>query len=222
MARLQQNIEDSDMSSNITETIAEALAVYTADKGQHDRTGMMIARNQARYEKLGVSSEIIRLLHKEAKLTADERQQKYANELRYRRAVSLWSAETDDDFDRAMEAASETAAAEGRSAELLVAARAYNDGHNSIVHGRQTANDNPHLPGTLPHAEWAKGAKDGVKHLKALGEEPAQPGEAIEKRGRGRPRKMIQEHPVMAAAADGPEEDESAGLLGGFPSEMPS
>jgi hypothetical protein len=219
VARMQTTEDQAEMS-NLSETIMEALAQYTQDKGHHDRTGMTIARNQVKFEKLGVSAEMIRLLFKESKLTVDERLQKYSDELRYRKAVSLWNAETEEDFDRAMQAASETMPAGGHASELLTAARSYNDGFNSSVHGKQTTDANPHVAGTLQHAQWAKGCKDGLKHLKELGEELPEPASdgAPAKRGRGRPRR-VQEQTVMA---NGPDADESAGLLGGFPSEMPS
>jgi hypothetical protein len=154
----------------------------------------MIARNQARYARLGISAELVRLMHRESKLTADERQTKYADELRYRRAVSLWEADSEEDFDRAMQQASETAVAGVKAQERLAAARAYNDGFNSMVQskGKSTAADNPNEPGTIGHAEWTKGHRDGGRHLKALGdtvaEEPAAEADAPKKNKGGRPR----------------------------------
>lgn len=213
MANMQA--AESEMSSNLSEVITEALATYTADKGAHDRTAMAIARNQAKYQRLGVSAEIVRLMHKESKLTQDERHQKYADELRYRRAVSLWDADSEEDFDRAMQQASETSPAAGNAADLLIAARSYNDGFNSSAHGKVDADANPHVPGTQQHAEWSKGHRDGLRQMKALGVEPVDP-QAV--RGRGRPRKDTHEQP----ATNGPAADEGAGLLGGFPSTMPT
>jgi hypothetical protein len=213
---LEENGSAEMSGSNVvSEIIAEALVAYTADKGAHDRTGMQIARNQAKYGRLGVSAEMIRLLHKESRLTEEERQQKYANELRYRKAVSLWDAESEDDFAMAMEAASQTQAAHGHVTDLLAAARSYNDGFNSAAHGRADEAANPHTAGTLQHAQWAKGCKDGIKHLKEFGEEPTAEGE---KRGRGRPRKVVVTEPTPEQEEEAQAGAEPAGGGFGFPS----
>lgn len=223
MARATAQPEE-DMGSNVTsDLIMEALSSYTQDKGAHDRTGMTIARNQAKFQRLGVEADLVRQMHKEAKLSADERQSKYADELRYRKAVSLWDAETEEEFDQAMQAASETAAASARSAELLVGARSYNDGFNSAVKAKLKADDNPHAAGTVQHAHWARGCKDGIKHLRDIGEdvppeEPVITKVPAGKRG-GRPKKVAAAEP--SAGRNGPAADQGAGLLGGALGEPP-
>lgn len=166
MSQTQQSHHDQ---SNISaDLIAEALAVYTADKGEHARVGMRLARHQNQYENQGVDSKLIRMLFQEAKLKSDERMRLYADELRYRRAVSLWNAESEDDFDRLMEQA-QVDPAEGEGATRLVSARAYNDGFNSGSHGSTHPADNKHVPGSLEFQQWARGCKDGQRHATSLG-----------------------------------------------------
>ena len=210
--------ETHDASNVTPELITEALAVYTEDKGEHQRTAMKLARNQAKYERMGVSAKHVRQMYQEADLTSDERQHLYATELRYRRATSLWDAETDSDFDRLMEAASQTEAAPAQAAERLAGARAYNDGFNSAVQGKQTVADNPREPGTIEHAQWAKGCKDGHDHLAILdgAAKPSQAPKAEQPAPDAPPKRRGR--PPKAAKTDVIPDDEhnGAGLLTGF------
>jgi hypothetical protein len=158
-------------------------------------------------------------MYQEADLTSDERQHLYATELRYRRATSLWDAETDSDFDRLMEAASQTEAAPAQAAERLAGARAYNDGFNSAVQGKQTVADNPREPGTIEHAQWAKGCKDGHDHLAALdGAAKTSPAPKAEQQAPEAPPKRRGRPPKAAKPEVLPPDDEhnGAGLLSGF------
>lgn len=237
---MSQTQSHSDRSNISADLIAEALATYTADKGEHARTGMRLARHQRQYENQGVDSKLVRMLFQEAQLKADERMQLYADELRYRRAVSLWNAESEDDFDRLMEQA-QVDPASGEGATRLASSRAYNDGFNSGAHGSNHPADNKHVPGTLEYQQWARGCKDGQRHATSLGMSPkpkaaaaaaeegaeeqtttqkkAAPKKAAAKKGatggkRGRPSKAeLEARKADLAAKREPATEERAGML---------
>ena len=198
MAKKSEAPQRSNVSSEVW---AEALAVYEADKALEDRARGVTKKHQLMFESQGIPTDVIRERYKESKLSEDERTAKFAIEQVSRRALDLWSASSPEDFERLIERASQTQPATGAGADKLAGARSYNDGFNSARHGGGTLNDNPCVPGTETHVQWARGCKDGIDYNEQLEGTPltretpamgATNGDAREdapKKARGRPRK---------------------------------
>ena len=148
---------------------AEALAVYTADKGIIDRANGQLRKHQLYYEDQGCSAKQVRERYKEAQLTEEERIQLYADEQRSRRALDLWSAEKPEDFQALIERAAETEPASVAGMDKLAGARAYNDGFNGGAHGGLTQDDNKHIPGTVEFVQWSHGCADGMDYAATFG-----------------------------------------------------
>lgn len=151
------------MTNIDAEKAAEALAVYTDDRRVIDSANGRLRSHQLHYEKEhGIDAAAIRERYKESRITASERRQKFAIEYATRRAVGLWEAETDSDFDQLMVRAQEVQKASGEGADKLTAARAYGDGFNGGLKGKLAITDNPHAAGTMQHQQWAMGCADGI------------------------------------------------------------
>jgi hypothetical protein len=162
----QPNAIQSNVSSELW---AEALAIYTSDKGVVDRANGQLRKHQLAYEGQGIDAKQIRERYKEAQLTEDERIQLYADEQISRRALDLWSAESPEDFEALIERAARTEPATGPGADKLAGARAYNDGFNGGAHGGLTPDNNPHQAGSEQHQQWAHGCTDGVDYAVTFG-----------------------------------------------------
>ena len=200
-----------DYSNVSADLWAEALAVYTADKGVVDRANGQLRKHQLAYENQGIAAKQVRERYKEAQLTEEERLQLYADEHTSRRALDLWSAESPEDFEHLMERAASTEPATGQALDKLAAARAYNDGNNSARFGGSAAEDNPHTPGSSEHQQWALGWVDGVDEavrtqVAAL-PPPVEPPQSP--RRRGTPRKIG----AAATAPPEPAEEPANGLF---------
>jgi hypothetical protein len=176
------------------------------------------------YAEQGIPTTHLLRRQEEALLSEDERHQLFAIEQVSRRALSLWDAETADDFEQLIERAARTEPATGEGWDKLEGVRAYNDGFNGGAHGSLTADDNPHRPSDLRHAQWARGVADGIDYAHTFGDgsrplaevvpeartaPPAPPASngAQTTRGRGRPPKAA---PVAETAA--PASDTAPGL----------
>lgn len=183
---------------------AEALRVFTEDKGSEDRARGNTKRHQIAFESQGISAKTIRARYKESDMTTDERTALYAEEQISRRALDLWSSDSDEDFDRLIERATETQPADPEKLGALAGAHAYNDGFNGGAHGGLTSDDNKHVPGTAEHQQWARGVQDGIDYKQTFGTPAERQAPAMQeadegdhpaaretapKKARGRPRK---------------------------------
>lgn len=184
----------SNVPSNL---IVEALAIYTADKGVVDRANGSLRKHQLAYEKQGVPAANVRQLYKEAQLTEDERTALYAAEQVMRRAAGLWDAETPEDFERLMEQASRTEPASQQAFDKLDDVRAYSDGLNSGQKGGGKVIQNPKVPGTSEHQQWALGYADGVDETTRAAAVEEKP----EPKKKGRPKKATASELLEANAA---------------------
>jgi hypothetical protein len=156
-------MQETTMTNIDAEKVAEALAVYTDDKRTIDAANGRLRSHQLHYEQEhGIDAAAVRERYKESLMTAAERRQKFATEYATRRAVGLWEAETDSDFDQLMERAREVQKASGEGADKLTAARAYGDGFNGGLKGKMAITDNPHAAGSMQHQQWAIGCADGI------------------------------------------------------------
>ena len=143
---------------------AAAMRAYEEDKGIVDRAQGRLRKNQLAYETQGVPAKTIRDRYKERRMTQEERQQAYAEEVVSRRALALtlWDAESAEDFDRLMERATAVTPAADDSLTAIELARIYNDAFNSGARGGMAIEDNPYQPGTVEHQQWAMGCADGI------------------------------------------------------------
>lgn len=156
---------DSQPQTNIDSNLwASAMRSYEEDRGAVDRAQGRLRKNQLAYDKQGVPAAAIRARYKERNMSRDERQQLYAEEIVSRRALALtlWDADSEEDFDRLMERATAVKPADDVELENIEGARAYNDGYNSGTHGSDPTKDNPHVYGTALHERWALGCADGI------------------------------------------------------------
>jgi hypothetical protein len=186
-------VPDSQQQTNIDSNLwAAAMAAYEQDKGAVDRARGRLRKNQLAYDKQGVPASAIRARYKERNMSRDERQQLYAEEVVSRRALALtlWDAESEEDFDRLMERATAVKPAGDDSLTAIELARIYNDAFNSGARGGMAIEDNPYQQGTAEHQQWALGCADGIgeKPREAPPMQTAQP--EVQKRPRGRPRKQ--------------------------------
>lgn len=183
---------------------AEALRVYTEDKGAEDRARGNTKRHQIAFESQGISAKTIRARYKEKNMTSDELAALFVAEQISRRALDLWSPDESEEFNRAMERATETQPADPEKLGALAGAHAYNDGFNGGAHGGLISDDNKHVPGTAEHQQWTRGVRDGIDYKQTFGtpaerqapamqeaDEEAAPAEheTAPKKVRGRPRK---------------------------------
>ena len=237
---MAKNPQPTNIDSNLW---AKAARVYAEDQGKIDRAKKVIAKirgeqraHQNEFEEQGISASAIRERFRESDMSSEEFQALISTEIVSRRALGLtvWNAESDADWDEIMTRASRTEPAEIEALEDLEGARAYNDGFNGGAHGGQSVDDNPNTPGTVMHAQWARGCKDGIDYKEtfavaareahAMGV-PASGGNgaAPAKRPRGRPRKkpleVLQENAEKFGAdpAAPAGNDEAEGLFGGEP-----
>lgn len=211
MAKTQGDQSMSNVPSNL---IVEALAVYTADKGVCDRANGLKRKHQLAYENQGVPASMIRQLYKEAQLTDDERTALYASEQVMRRATNLWDAETPEDFERMMEQASRTEPASREAFDKLADVRAYADGNNSARMGGGKVIENPKVPGTSEHQQWALGWADGVDETTRVAAVEEKP----EPKKKGRPKKataseLLEANAAKFEATPEPEPDPPANSL---------
>ena len=198
---------------------AEALRIYTEDRGVVDRAQGQLRKHQLAYENRGVTASAIRARYKEADMTEEKRLAMYAEEQISRRALSLWDAESPEDFERLMERASQTEAATPEELGKLAGSRARVDGFNSGLKGGLAITDNPHVPGSFEHQQWAIGCADGLgekeredKPFRASnGADHDEPRDPAPKKARGRPRKAAAE-----TIADDPAPTD-AGLFSDMP-----
>lgn len=199
----QPNAVQSNVSSELW---AEALAIYTSDKGVVDRANGQLRKHQLAYEGQGIDAKQIRERYKEAQLTEDERIKLYADEQISRRALDLWSAESPEDFEALIERAAQTKPANQEAMDKVTGALAYSDGINSARLGGNKVVDNPKIPGTHEYQQWALGWADGVDEVTRTSASDMAPREApameegnsdangdardaAPKKARGRPRK---------------------------------
>lgn len=190
-------------SNRESDLYAEALRVFTENKGAEDRARGNTKRNQLMYESQGVSATMIRSRYKEANMSQADREALYAEEVKSRRALNLWNAESPDDFERALERAVAMPPATTEALEALEGARAYNDGFNGGAHGGLTPDDNKHVPGTVQYQQWARGCLDGIDYKENFelpsAEPPAEPEPAPEQSA---PRKARNRKAPAQAVAD--------------------
>lgn len=187
---------DSQPQTNIDSNLwASAMRSYEEDRGAVDRAQGRLRKNQLAYDKQGVPAAAIRARYKERNMSRDERQQLYAEEIVSRRALALtlWDADSEEDFDRLMERATAVKPADDAELENIEGARAYNDGYNSGTHGSDPTKDNPHVYGTALHERWALGCADGIgerpREAPQMQEAPqlGEPAAPAAKKARGRP-----------------------------------
>lgn len=223
--------------------VSEALATLTVDMTEVGQAMNVVKKkrktmkdHQTYYEQeFGIDAKAIRDRYDEMQMTPRERERKYVLEQITRRAVNLWDAESPEDFDELMAAASETQAASGDSASRLSAARARADGFNSGLNGGMAVTDNPHTPGSLEHQEWAIGCADAIgESREAPAMEAATDGKGqetpgnTEKRRAGRPKGSPNRKTASAllddnaAKLNGDQPTEDAGFFGGAVDEMPA
>lgn len=226
--------EESRSLTNIDSNLwANAMRAYEADRGAVDRAQGRLRKNQLAYEKQGVTAKTIRDRYKERNMTREERQQLYAEEVVSRRALALtlWDAESAEDFDRLMERATAVQPADETELTSIDLARIYNDAFNSGAKGGMAIEDNPYEPGSAEHQQWAMGCADGI------GEKPreAPPMQAAEPevaqtpaRRPGRPKGSPNRKTASAllddnaAKLNGDQPAEDAGFFGGAVDEMPA
>lgn len=151
---------------------AEAMRVYTEDKGAEDRARGNTKRHQLAFESQGIDAKTVRERFKENEMSKEERSELFAREQVSRRALSLFDAESPEDFNRLMERASKTPAADPEKLDAIDGERAYSAGFNGGAHGDLTAEDNKHVPGTVQHMQWACGVSDGIAYRDNLNGQP--------------------------------------------------
>lgn len=203
---------DTNVNSNLW---AQATRVYIEDSGVVDRAQGTRRKHQLAFEKMGINAKTVRDRVKELDLSSDERQAMFAEEQISRRALSLWDADSPEEFEQTLERASQTPAADIDALDAIAGERAYSDGFNGGAHGGQTVDDNKHVPGTLLHQRWAIGCEDGIEYMAKLDGTPLARSsapmeangsadhaerEAAPKKSRGRPRKTPMEHLEANAA----------------------
>lgn len=231
--------EESLSLTNIDSNLwANAMRAYEADRGAVDRAQGRLRKNQLAYEKQGVTAKTIRDRYKERNMTREERQQLYAEEVVSRRALALtlWDAESAEDFDRLMERATAVQPADETELTSIDLARIYNDAFNSGAKGGMAIEDNPYEPGSAEHQQWAMGCADGIgeKPREAPAMEAATEGKGretpgnAEKRRAGRPKGSPNRKTASAlldenaAKLNGDQPAEDAGFFGGAVDEMPA
>lgn len=166
---MAKRLSEEAKESNVTpELIAEALAVYEEDKGVHQRAGMALARNQAKYETLGVSAKRIRKMWQESQMTKEELAEEIAEDTRYRKVLGLieYDVKTGQGSFASAIGAAQVPKADHTAMTRVIEGRAYNDGYNSALHGKGAVN--LHLAGSAEHASFARGENDGLRD-KAIG-----------------------------------------------------
>lgn len=204
--------------------VAEALAALTINRStvglkmnEVKKARQTMKRAEEYFEQEhGIDAKAIRARYEESKMTPRERERKYVTEQVTRRALSLWSAESEEDFEALMAAAVETQAASGDSAMKLDAAQARAAGLIAGMNGASPTTDNPHVPGSMQHQEWALGCADGVGEDRETPPVPAAPPKP-----RGRPRKksaseLLAENAAKLGAEAAPP------LFGDAEEEMPA
>lgn len=188
---------ETNVDSNLW---ASAMKAYETDKGIVDRAQGQLRKHQLAYEKQGIPAATIRARYKERDMSDDERMKLYAEEAVSRRALALciWDAETEEEFTRMMERAAETPPADPEELDGISGAEAYNNGFYGGAHQALTADNNPHVAGTIQHQQWSRGCKDGIDYKENFGDgtaplrhasgmgEPTPNGAAPAKRGRPR------------------------------------
>lgn len=169
MADKEVNTAQSDLwAKALAQLETDDLVIFghkQALKGARDKR----KANLKGFAEQGVPTTHLLRRQEESDLTDSERTQLFTIEQMSRRALSLWDAESPEEFERLMSAAIATPPASQDALDGLDVVRFYGDGYNCARHGGETQDNNKQSPGSLAHQSWARGCADGLRDKELAG-----------------------------------------------------
>lgn len=179
---------DETVTNADADTVAQCATEYEALMADQARVGQRIATMLGRYEKQGVDPKAIKHCYRLSKHNPNERARLRAVCDEYAEILGLVTVEPDGQGSFADGIAPKTAPKlSDTAAAKLAAARAYNDGFNTGLHGGDIAGRERYATGSLEFVQWGQGFDDGkAEYLERHPDGSGQPTQATTSRKRAR------------------------------------